>query len=70
MTDELTNKLVEVTPGSGWDLAARDIQTGRDHGLPTYVVWRQWCGLSVPSNFSDLSDHDNEAQNLLEQIYT
>lgn len=69
MSDEITNKLAETTPGNGWDQAALDIQTGRDHGLPTYVAWRQWCGLSVPENFTDLIDHSNEAQNLLEQIY-
>lgn len=69
MAEDLTNRLVETTPGNGWDLAALNIQQGRDNGLPTYTAWRQWCGLSVPENFTDLVDHTEENQNLLSQLY-
>ncbi|GAB1610096.1 peroxidase-like protein, partial [Argonauta hians] len=69
MTDELTNKLVETAPGNGWDLASLDVQSGRDNGLPTYTAWRQWCGLSVPENFTDLVDHSEENRLLLSQLY-
>ncbi|CAI9737761.1 peroxidase [Octopus vulgaris] len=69
MTEDLTNRLVETAPGNGWDLAALNIQQGRDNGLPSYTAWRQWCGLSVPENFTDLVDHTEENQNLLSQLY-
>uniref|UniRef100_A0A0L8FXZ4 Uncharacterized protein n=1 Tax=Octopus bimaculoides TaxID=37653 RepID=A0A0L8FXZ4_OCTBM len=69
MSEDLTNRLVETAPGNGWDLAALDIQQGRDNGIPTYTAWRQWCGLSVPENFTDLVDHTEENQNLLSQLY-
>ena len=36
------------------DLAAINIQRGRDHGLPTYVSWREPCGLSRIETWKDL----------------
>uniref|UniRef100_A0ABD2WTZ2 Peroxidase n=1 Tax=Trichogramma kaykai TaxID=54128 RepID=A0ABD2WTZ2_9HYME len=36
------------------DYAAQMIQQGRDHGLPTYVQWRTFCGLPEVSTFADL----------------
>lgn len=69
MTDELTNKLVETVPGNGWDLAALDVQAGRDNGLPTYNTWRQWCGLSVAENFTALPDHAEAEIDILQTLY-
>ncbi|CAL4059485.1 unnamed protein product, partial [Meganyctiphanes norvegica] len=44
------------------DLVARAIQSGRDHGLPPYVVWRPLCGRRPARSFDDLADVMNEEQ--------
>lgn len=38
------------------DKVVEILMRGRDHGLPGYTAWRQYCGLSPVKNFSDLSD--------------
>ncbi|XP_071536365.1 uncharacterized protein [Panulirus ornatus] len=46
----------------GLDLVARVVQSGRDHGLPPYVVWRPLCGRRPAHNFDDLVDAMNPEQ--------
>ncbi|CAK9808026.1 Peroxidasin homolog [Anthophora quadrimaculata] len=62
VTSQLTNHLFEDPLGNvsipcGLDLVSLNIQRGRDHGLPGYSKWREYCGLGLPESFSDLEGH-------------
>ncbi|XP_026057745.1 eosinophil peroxidase [Carassius auratus] len=55
MVEELTERLFQAQGGLPLDLAALNLQRGRDHGLQGYSAWRELCGLSAPVNESDLA---------------
>ncbi|NXG75917.1 PERM Myeloperoxidase, partial [Baryphthengus martii] len=54
--EELQNHLFEQTAIMGLDLAALNMQRGRDHAIPGYNAWRRFCGLSQPQNTDEFSE--------------
>ncbi|NXU94274.1 PERL Lactoperoxidase, partial [Xiphorhynchus elegans] len=56
VVEELQNHLFEQTEVMGLDLAAMNMQRGRDHGLPGYNAWRGFCGLSQPQTLEEFSE--------------
>ncbi|XP_021358062.1 peroxidase-like [Mizuhopecten yessoensis] len=69
------NKLFPDKLGRTMDLSAININRGRDHGLPSYNVWRQWCGLSKANTFQagvsgGLLHHSRDAAAALKSVYS
>lgn len=68
IVDDLRNFLFGPPGAGGMDLAAMNIQRGRDHGLADYNTTRQAYGLPRVSRFSDITS-DVTAQNQLSAAY-
>lgn len=71
VTTEVTNHLFE-RPGShfGRDLAAINIQRGRELGLPPYNAFREYCGLPKFRDFYDLyGSFDNVTVRRFQSLY-
>ncbi|KAJ8664263.1 hypothetical protein QAD02_005925 [Eretmocerus hayati] len=71
ISDELTSHLFQ-TPGFefGMDLAAINIQRGRDHGIAPFVDWRQPCSLGPIRNWDDMARiMDPETARTFQEIY-
>jgi len=68
MIDELRNLLFGPPGSPGLDLAALDIQRGRDHGTPDYNTVRVAYGLPTVVLFSDITS-DVALQVALENLY-
>lgn len=74
ISDQLRNHLFETAHGEGLDLGALNVQRGRDHGLPGYNKFREFCGLIPAGFFSNtpggLVDHSVDAVNQLRSVYS
>lgn len=77
-TTELTEKLfvnpddekVEMIKGCGLDLVSLNIQRGRDHGLPSYGEWREFCKLPPVRTWDELAlAIDSDSLKSMKSIY-
>ncbi|XP_032171564.1 peroxidasin-like protein isoform X3 [Mustela erminea] len=69
---ELTEKLFSMAHSVALDLAATNIQRGRDHGIPPYADFRVFCNLTSVENFEDLQNEikDSEIRQKLKKLYS
>uniref|UniRef100_A0A3B4BEI6 Thyroid peroxidase n=1 Tax=Periophthalmus magnuspinnatus TaxID=409849 RepID=A0A3B4BEI6_9GOBI len=56
LTEELTDRLIVLNIPQQMDLAALNLQRGRDHALPGYNKWRGLCGLEPVRTLKDFSE--------------
>ena len=68
VTDAVRNFLFGAPGSGGMDLAALNIQRGRDHGLPSYNETRLTYGLSPATSFRDITS-DRKVRRKLRQLY-
>ncbi len=71
---QVHHRLFEITNHQGEtrrnDIVAMNICRAREHGIPGYNAYRQFCGLKRANQFQDFSDTMNsEAIQKLQMIY-
>ncbi|RUS84196.1 hypothetical protein EGW08_008036 [Elysia chlorotica] len=69
ITTDLSDRLFEDKDNISMDLAALNIQRGRDHGLPPYNEYREACGLQKIASFDDLYIEDADRAEVLRRAY-
>lgn len=61
---DLTHQFFKTNGELGLDAVSLDIQRGRDHGLPGYNYYRNYCGLPVARKFDDFKQMGNKLRAL------
>nr|XP_030700354.1 peroxidasin homolog isoform X3 [Globicephala melas] len=71
LNTELTERLFSMAHTVALDLAAINIQRGRDHGIPPYHDYRVYCNLSAAHTFEDLKNEirSPEIREKLQRLY-
>uniref|UniRef100_A0A5F8GBW9 Peroxidasin like n=1 Tax=Monodelphis domestica TaxID=13616 RepID=A0A5F8GBW9_MONDO len=71
LNTELTEKLFSMAHSVALDLAATNIQRGRDHGIPPYTDFRVFCNLTSVESFEDLHNEikDPNIREKLKELY-
>jgi peroxidase len=71
LNSDLTERLFSAAHSVALDLAAINIQRGRDHGLPGYNEYRRICNLTVAETFNDLRNEIRSAavRDRLKELY-
>ncbi|KAM5298287.1 LOW QUALITY PROTEIN: putative oxidoreductase PXDNL [Ctenodactylus gundi] len=69
---ELTERLFSTIHSVALDLAATNVQRGRDHGIPPYVGFRVFCNLTSVQSFEDLRNEikDPKIRQKLKKLYS
>ncbi|KAL7298226.1 hypothetical protein TKK_0009216 [Trichogramma kaykai] len=62
LNSELTEQLFRIAHAVALDLAAMNIQRGRDHAIPFYLDWRAYCNMSHVETFDDLAGEISSAE--------
>lgn len=71
LNTELTERLFSMAHSVALDLAAINIQRGRDHGVPPYHEYRVYCNLSAAHTFEGLKNEikSPEIREKLQRLY-
>lgn len=70
LNSELTERLFTTAHAVSLDLAAMNIQRGRDHALQSYMEYRKLCKLSTSNTFEGLDDISSASVRAkLKQLY-
>ncbi|CAI6360862.1 unnamed protein product [Macrosiphum euphorbiae] len=72
VTSQVTNHLFQEPANDyGKDLASINIQRAREHGIPSYSAWRQYCKLPAIKSWSSmLTDISNATVKAYYDLYT